>query len=220
VSPAEARCASHAVEPDLQGHRRLRQRAALVSIELCSSGSLAFPAPSVAFTRCRVRLRGIPTQPALIRFGRIDSRPSWPWPPLQRPRSRAETALAVSPLMGFIQRPPLLRLISRRVHSHAAREGCASATRQPDAMRVPPPWVCTTSAVYSSSRMRVCCAPLPDLGFTAFRGYRCRPTTNGVVAHGARSPQCVVPSKYPPVDSRTASPRPLPSCSYLDARRC
>jgi len=186
-------------------------------IELCSSGSLAFPAPSMAFTRCRVRLRGVPTQPALIRFGRIDSRPSWPWPPLQRPRSRAETALAVSPLLGFIQRPPLLRLISQRVHSHEPREGPASASRQPDALRVPPSWIRTTSAVYSSSRMRVYCAPLPDLGFTAFRGSRCHPATNGVVVVGARSPQCVVPSKYPLASSRTASPRPLPSCSCLDA---
>jgi hypothetical protein len=29
---------------------------------------------------------------------------------------------------------------------------------------------------------------------------------------GSRSPQCMVPSKYPLVGSRTASPRPLPSC--------
>jgi hypothetical protein len=35
--------------------------------------------------------------------------------------------------------------------------------------RVPPSWFRTTSAVSSASRLRVCCTPLPALGFGAFR---------------------------------------------------
>lgn len=115
--------------------------------------------------------------------------------------TRAETALAVSPLMGFIQRPPLLRVSVKSQLQSAPRGVPTSATRQPDASLVPPAWFCTTSTVYSSSRLQACCILLPDLGFTAFRGFR-RPKTRE-----SRGGRCSLPAARGPYE---VSPRRLP----------
>lgn len=117
--------------------------------------------------------------------------------------TRAETALAVSPLLGFIQRPPLLRVSVKSPLRSAPRGVPTSATRQPDASLVPPTWSRTTSTACSSSRLRACCIPLPDMGFTAFRGSR-RPKTRR--SSGGR---CSLPAARSPYE---VSPRRLPYC--------
>lgn len=76
-----------------------------------------------------------------------------------------------------------------------------SATRQPDASLVPPAWSRTTSTAYSSSRLQACCILLPDLGFTAFRGFR-RPKTRK-----SRGGRCSLPAARGPYE---VSPRRLP----------
>jgi hypothetical protein len=52
-----------------------------------------------------------------------------------------------------------------------------------------------------------------------FHGCRRRVAPRRGRGGGARSPQCLVPSKYPLAGSRTASPRPLPSCCYPTANQ-
>jgi hypothetical protein len=78
---------------------------------------------------------------------------------------------------------------------------------------VPSSWFLTTSTVSSTQGLRVCCTPLPALGFTAFPApeSRCFRRSSGrqdaFPAMRARTLR-----RVPLASSRTASLRPLPSC--------
>jgi hypothetical protein len=61
-----------------------------------------------------------------------------------------------------------LPFVFRRVHSR--KLALPSVRRCDPSNHVPPSWFRTTSAVFSASALRVCCTPLPALGFDAFSG--------------------------------------------------
>jgi hypothetical protein len=103
-----------------------------------------------------------------------------------------------------------LRLL--RVHRSAL-----SGRRFQAPTHVPSSWSLTTSTVYSASGSRVCCAPLPTMGFAAFRAwpFHHRLRTNPVTPWSdIRSPRDAIHTlrRVPLISSRTAFPRPLPSC--------
>jgi hypothetical protein len=77
---------------------------------------------------------------------------------------------------------------------------------------VPPSWFHTTSTVYSAQGPRVCCAPLTTLGFVTFPPQL--PIGPRASLLHAVSPRRTTLRSFPFVGSRTASPRPLPSCRY------
>jgi hypothetical protein len=79
------------------------------------------------------------------------------------------------------------------------------------AKHVPPSWFRTTSTVCSARKSRACCIPLPIVGFAAFSG---KPSQAPAPVHDFLSPRDAVHTlrRIPLTSSRTASPRPLPSC--------
>jgi hypothetical protein len=82
----------------------------------------------------------------------------------------------------------------------------------PPVSRVSPSWFLTTSAACSARGLRVCCTPLPALGFGAFPASASRTPEGARQVH--RVPRVAVHTlrRVPLVSSRTASLRPLPSC--------
>jgi len=107
-----------------------------------------------------------------------NNRPSWSWPPLQsgsRPAGPSPVharrhgtvgppllASSASPLRRFpsVRLLPVNQLPKQRAHLRVR----GSIPRR----RVPSAWSLTTSTVFSAPGLRVCCAPLPALGFVAF----------------------------------------------------
>ena len=122
-------------------------------------------------------------------------------PPPKRPRA--------PPLVGFAAlRPSAVRpSVCTLPEAEASFEPAL-----PRANLVPPSWSLTTSTVCSTQGLRVCCTPLPAMGFDAFPG-PASSSPEGVLddlpvpraaGHTLR--------RVPLISSRTASLRPLPSC--------
>jgi hypothetical protein len=97
-------------------------------------------------------------------------------------------------------------------------------TAPPVSTRVPPAWFRTTSAAFSARRPRVCCTPLPVLGFAAlhdafFRNAPERatgeptpvPATQGLPPFEEFPPSAAVPRHR---DRDRVHRKPLPSCRY------
>jgi len=62
-----------------------------------------------------------------------------------------------------------LRRLTVRASTPASSGELASVRRYHPTTLVPPSWFLTTSTAFSARRLRVCCTPLPALGFAAFR---------------------------------------------------
>lgn len=77
---------------------------------------------------------------------------------------------------------------------------------------VPPAWSCTTSTAYSALALRAYCISLPIMGFAVFSS-----SPNVQVAPSVHAPSphrsCTL-RRIPLVNSRTSSPRPIPSCRF------
>jgi hypothetical protein len=183
---------------------------------------LVFPASSMAFDRRRLGLRGIPgARAASPTEAGCRGSPRG----LHSPPERSSAAGRLS--------PPVLSWDSSVVPScqqahRASTPGSRSSHRSDEchpSNRVPSSWFLPTSTVSSARRSRVCCTPQPDKGSSRFaytgarnpeavrRRARMRDTHSGAprdAVHTLRS--------LPFADSRTASPRPLPSMS-LPSRR-
>jgi len=94
-----------------------------------------------------------------------------------------------------------------------------SRRRLPSARRcqapgpVPPPRFLTALTACSIRRSRVCCTPLPARGSPRFLPCETRPVRRRACATRAfPAMRLHTPRRIPLVSSRTASPRPLPSC--------
>ena len=113
---------------------------------------------------------------------------------------------------GLTRLVPLRRLPPARPLPDRRREALPFGPVVPSADLVPPSWFLTTSTVYSAQGLRVCCTPLPALGFIAFlatrsrRFRRSRGRRGAIPAMWARTLR-----RVPLASSRTASLRPLPS---------
>jgi hypothetical protein len=167
------------------------------------SGSLAFAAPSSTFARRRAGPRGLPlggwpcetpsARRALRRPGSSFRAllPRWAWALLSWP-------CPLAPLHRHGLARPLPGTLSgslRPEHSHVSGP-------------VPPPRFLTVLAACSARASRVCCNPLPVRGSPCFRPRRAPLGTLLARPHGAARTL----RRMPLVDSRTASPQPLPSC--------
>jgi hypothetical protein len=173
-----------------------------------------FPAPSMALGRCRPGLRGLPALAALP--GEID-------PHDLRLAFRALATL-LEPATSRRTGTGLLLSWSCPLVASPPCSVCASTPEWrpetplfgpvvPRTDLVPPSWFLTTSTAFSAQGLRVCCTPLPALGFIAFpvtcprRFRRSRGRENTIPAMWAHTLR-----RVPLADSRTASLRPLPSC--------
>jgi len=188
-------------------------------------GSLVSPAPSSAFPCCQVRPRGCrspsavrpegrPREPPHLRSSSEPYRSSWPILsafslgfPSACP-SHVSPELRLSPLHRRAREPSTpATTASRRFGSGGATLEVPFRPRGFSPPRRFPP-VCA---------VRACCIPLPILGSTAF------PLVGVPVRRprpSAASPQCrSVPLEELLVDSRNASPRPLPPCRSLPDHR-
>jgi len=179
-----------------------------------SCRSVDFPAPSSALGRCRPGPRGLSASAALP--GEID-------PHDLRLACRALTA-SLEPATTRRTGPGLLLSWSYPLVASPPYSTCASTPeRRPETLlvgpvfpvtdRVPSSWFLTTSTACSAQGLRVCCTPLPALGFIAFHAAdphcfrRSRGRRGAIPAMRARTLR-----RVPLADSRTASLRPLPSC--------
>jgi hypothetical protein len=220
-------------EPRLSGAASVRLAGSSGSLELlapkpmlrCSdrrdgSGSLAFPAPSSTFRRCRPGPRGVPFRRPL----RV------PGPPRKASSSRvgADGPRDLGPLFEALSRasvPPRGRASSREIRaplrrhlprSSATGEQAPVGSTLPGAERVPPSWFLTTSTASSKRGPRVCCAPQPARGSSRFGAGRSRSRPKTVADLRSPSPRrSSYPSKSFP--RRQPVPRhrgPLPSCRY------
>jgi len=189
----------------------------------CGSGSLVFPASSMTLGRHRPGLRGIPGAcAAYADRSRCSRKPSW--------TSLPSRALECD---GVGSRRPSSRGIRRYVPSR--RHACRASTpggRSPHrcdgchpSHRVPSSWFLPTSTVSSARRSRVCCTPQPDKGSSRFAYTGARRPEAARMRARTRVIRSVAPRdavhtlrSLPFIDSRTASPRPLPSLP-LPSRR-
>jgi len=211
------------------------------------AGRWPSPHSSSALGRCRPGPRGRPVSavcpvanhrastaaPSGLPFRALAPGPeplaTFPSQPASRPGGAGRGLLLSwdsSALHPFAERPsahPLPPDPDRSGRRNAPLRRDRSRVRADGATRrhpVPPSWFLTTSTVFSARRLRVCCASLPAMGFTAFpapalplpRGGSgsCRGVPRGAV-HTLR--------RVPLVDSRAASLRPLPSCRCHSAGR-
>jgi hypothetical protein len=93
--------------------------------------------------------------------------------------------------MGFARLPPPCRSTLR-----ASTPGSRGFLRSDGATRrslVPPSWFLTTSAACSAQALRVCCTPLPALGFDAFHAWSRHRHPKVVLASPALPASRVVP---------------------------
>jgi hypothetical protein len=187
------------------------------------SGSLVSPAPSTALDRHRSGPRGVPGSAALHR--RIDGcRPPWPsthlhsarifgWNPSRPPANRWTW---IPPLVVFARlRPSAVRPHARPLPESSEEPAFGSmATNHRLAFR--PRGSSPPRRFAPRERLRVCCTPLPALGFVAFRGRPSGRCSRGSPAGGGSVPRDAVRTlrRVPLVNSRAASLRPLPSCRY------
>jgi len=154
------------------------------------AGRLAFPAPPSALGRRRPGPRGLPRRVALARcpapltrcVSAVEVRPrglclSFRALP-RRPGPLTAPGGATSPILSWdsLTFAPL-PFDRRRVHSRRPRPPSGRWCHPPT--HVPPSWFLTTSAAFSAPWLRVCCTPLPALGFDAFRGV-CGPDVRGL----------------------------------------
>jgi hypothetical protein len=115
------------------------------------------------------------------------------------------------------RRPPLLGFVGTPLHRRARGSGpvgvaAAGTSRDATPETVPLTWFRTTSADYRPLESQAYCSLLPILGFVAFP---CVPPATGQADNRAQRlsrDAGSYPSKNPLAGSRTASPRPLPSC--------
>jgi len=145
--------------------------------------------------------------------------PSWSSPPLRslplRPGPVPRDASAAQPCRLSWDSPCAPpSTLARPIHEVLPPRGPS----EPSSGHLPPSWFLTTSTACRSREARACCIPLPTLGFAAFRATPPRPRPKPAAARRAQFPRRVShPSKNPLAGSRTASPRPLPSCGSTDA---
>lgn len=112
------------------------------------------------------------------------------------------------PLLGFIERP--FAGVSSRVHSGVTFR-LPSVHRCHPVNLVPPSWFLSTSTAFSTLELRVCCTPQPTMGFVAFPAGSCLPLRVWAPSRLSQRRFHTL-RRFPLIDSRIASPRPLPSC--------
>ena len=179
------------------------------------AGRWYFPASSSTLGRCRPGPRGFPVSVALPE--EIDPRDlRFVFRALAaslEPATTRRTGPRAPPLMVF---PALCLSAVCRLCVHSRRstvKRCPSVRWFHPPTLVPSSWFLTTSTAFSTQGLRVCCTPLPALGFIAFPtpGSRCFRRSLGRLdafpAMRARTLRRVLLAS-----SRTASLRPLPSC--------
>jgi hypothetical protein len=133
--------------------------------------------------------------------------PSWPWRLFEAPNL---PGCKQPPLLGFAVRPSIDTIDHGCVTSGVATRGFLGTTEK----RAPSTWFHTTSTALTASDLRAYCSPLPILGFVVFRAMRPAGHLPKQGRRNRRVPHNAVRTlrRIPLVDSRTASPRPLPSC--------
>jgi hypothetical protein len=138
------------------------------------------------------------------------------------PRSRSDSPLVALPACA--PSPFDRRCVHSRRRTCRSRDvaiGSGFQARHP----VPSSWFRTTSTAYSAPWPRVCCTPLPALGFVALPVARVRLPLGSEDPRGRRpsalSRDADTLRRVPLVSSRAASLRSLPSCrcAYPIARR-
>jgi hypothetical protein len=144
--------------------------------------------------------------------GRVQ--PSWTSPLLQSAtfcvRLREPSSLGIHPWYA-----PLYRL--SRVCPLPGSKLPFGDERATVRRSVPPSWFCTTSTVFPTLGLAGLLHPATDSGVRCVsaaprpRGCRSDPVAVGGLPRNAFH----TPRRIPPVSSRTASLRPLPSCCYL-----
>jgi len=181
----------------------------------CVADRSALPAPSMTLACRQADLRGLPHRPCREPIGVIV------WLGLLQLSSPSELSLRAGcspPLMGFVR----LRL-SADVHARCQLPG---ARRLPSVERCHPPdrvpslRFLTALTASSTWMSRACCIPLPAMRFVAFPPRAASHPPGG----GPERPRVFPATRFtlrriPLVSSRTASPRPVPSCRYLSRRR-
>jgi hypothetical protein len=173
------------------------------------SRSVAFPAPSLAFTRHRAGLRGIPSSPSTHRAGFV----------------QCDCLLGLSSPSELSPRAGSVTLLSWDSSACASPPTCRSDVHSRKPLPTPfgqvLPGTRSRSASAVSHRLDGLLHPTvaglfrPATGqrFTAFPAWRdcSRPKTEA--SHAAfPAMRHHTPRRIPLVSSRTASPRPLPSC--------
>jgi hypothetical protein len=129
---------------------------------------------------------------------------------LAEPPPRAPSSRGLARLVPLRRSLPVRPLPAARRRSSPLAIGSGLQARH----RVPPAWFRTTSAAFSAPAPRVCCAPLPAVGFVAFPA-PCAPAESPEGSVGPRGPSPRhgdTLRRVPLVSSRAASLRPLPSC--------
>lgn len=121
-----------------------------------------------------------------------------------------------------------IRLLSplHRHHAPASTPGCAEAPLRPIVATRPVPFrprgFSPPRRLAPLARSWVCCAPLPVLGFDAFQTARSAvhlPKQVTWTQAAFLASRVHTPRRIPLAGSRTASPRPLPSCRYRSSQR-
>ena len=139
-------------------------------------GRLAYPTSLLTFLPLPARAsRVFPSRPPSSAEA-ANSGPSWPYPLLQSALESAETS-SRRPLLSWDSVFPLPPVYLPRVHSQEPRP--PSDRRCQTSGRVPPSWFRTTTTVFSTRELRVCCTPQPTKGSTRFMRAATTPPEGG-----------------------------------------
>jgi len=176
-------------------------------------GSLAFPDPSLTFTRHRAGLRGLPC--GTCRANDF----------LDRLAGLLQLSSLFRALSPRWVSPPLLGFVLFRL-SVDAHFGCPlPGARGPPSVEqshlpdpVPPSRFLTALTASSTRVSRACCIPLPTMRFAMFPSRAASLPWSSLHEPASSPRRAYTPRRIPLASSRTASPRPLPSCRYLSPR--
>jgi hypothetical protein len=177
------------------------------------SGSLAYPTSLLTFLPLPARAsRVFPSRPPSLAEA-ANSGPSWPYPLLQSALESAETSSRRS-LLSWDSVFPLPPVYLPRVHSQEPRPPSDRRCQAP--VHVPPSWFHTTTTVFSTRELRVCCTPKPTKGSTRFMRAATTPPESGQATgqspRRGSHPSKTFPHQQPYRITAAVAFLPLPSC--------